>query len=128
MTTPLEEPEAGLAGERTALAWNRSGLAVVVCVAVLVRHAWPLHGTEHEVALGLIAGAVIVWCVVLAVLTLSRGKPGAYVPAEPPSSARDGRHAPAGLRRFRGGLRRTVTRRGGAGSGFVRRSGGPFGA
>jgi len=80
MTTPLEEPEAGLAGERTALAWNRSGLAVVVCVAVLVRHAWPLHGAEHEVALGLIAGAAIVWCVVLAVLTLSRGTPGSYVP------------------------------------------------
>ena len=80
MTTPLEDPETGLAAERTALSWNRSGLAVVVCVAVLLRHVWPLHGTDHEVALGVIAGAVIVWCVVLAVLTLSRGKPGAYVP------------------------------------------------
>jgi uncharacterized membrane protein YidH (DUF202 family) len=80
MTIRPEDPEAGLAGERTALAWNRSGLAVVVCVAVLLRHVWPLQGTDHEVALGLIAGAVIVWCVLLAVLTLSRGAPGAYVP------------------------------------------------
>jgi uncharacterized membrane protein YidH (DUF202 family) len=63
--------DPGLAGERTALAWNRSGLAVVVCVAVLLRHVWPLHGTDQEVALGLIAGAVVVWAVVLAVLTLA---------------------------------------------------------
>jgi uncharacterized membrane protein YidH (DUF202 family) len=63
--------DPGLAGERTALAWNRSGLAVVVCVAVLLRHVWPLHGTDQDVALGLIAGAVVVWAVVLAVLTLA---------------------------------------------------------
>jgi hypothetical protein len=80
MTTPLADPEAGLAEERTALSWNRSGLAVVVCVALLLRHVWPLHGTDQEVALGFIAGAVIVWCVVLGILTLSRGRPGSYVP------------------------------------------------
>ena len=78
--SPENAEAAGLAGERTALSWNRSGLAVVVCVAVLLRHVWPLHGTDHEVALGLIAGAVIVWCVLLAILTLSRGTPGTYVP------------------------------------------------
>ena len=64
-----------MAGERTALSWNRSGLAVVVCVAVLLRHVWPLHGTDQELALGLIAGAVVVWAVVLAVLTqATRGR------------------------------------------------------
>ena len=72
--------DAGLAGERTALAWNRSGLAVVVCVAVLLRHVWPLRGTDQEVALGLIAGAVVVWAVVLAVLTHSARAVGADVP------------------------------------------------
>ena len=58
-------PDVGLAGERTVLAWNRSGLAVVVCVAVLLRRVWPLHGTDQEVALGLIAGAVVVWACLL---------------------------------------------------------------
>jgi uncharacterized membrane protein YidH (DUF202 family) len=70
-----DAPDVGLAGERTALAWNRSGLAVVVCVAVLLRHVWPLHGTDQEVALGLIAAAVVAWTVLLAALTLSvRGR------------------------------------------------------
>jgi uncharacterized membrane protein YidH (DUF202 family) len=80
VSAPVGDPEAGLAGERTALAWNRSGLAVVVCVAVLLRHVWPLQGIDDEIALGCIAGAVIIWCVVLATLTLSRGKPGSFVP------------------------------------------------
>ena len=70
-----DPPDPGLAGERTALSWNRSGLAVVVCVAVLLRHVWPLHGTDQELALGLIAGAVVVWVVVLAALThAARGR------------------------------------------------------
>jgi len=82
MTTspdPPDAPDSGLAAERTVLAWNRSGLAVVVCVAVLLRHVWPLQGTDHEVALGLIGAAVIVWSLVFAVLMLSRGKRGPYV-------------------------------------------------
>jgi uncharacterized membrane protein YidH (DUF202 family) len=71
MASEPNQPDAGLAEERTALAWNRSGLAVVVCVAVLLRHVWPLRGTDQELALGLIAGAVVVWAVVLAVFTLA---------------------------------------------------------
>jgi uncharacterized membrane protein YidH (DUF202 family) len=73
-------PDAGLAAERTALAWNRSGLAVVVCVAVLLRHIWPLRGTDDEVALGLIGAAVIVWSALLAFFTLSRRKGDGYEP------------------------------------------------
>src|ERR1700733_3367014 len=72
--------DPGLAGERTALAWNRSGLAVGVCVAGLLRHVWPLHGTDQELALGLIAGAVVVWAVVLAVLTLAARSRDAGMP------------------------------------------------
>ena len=79
MTTLPQTPEAGLAGERTVLAWNRSGLAVLVCVAVLLRHVWPLRGTDHEVALGLIGAAVIVWCVVFMALARSRAKRGSSV-------------------------------------------------
>jgi uncharacterized membrane protein YidH (DUF202 family) len=67
-------PDVGLAAERTVLAWNRSGLAVVVCVAVLLRHVWPLRGTDHEVALGLIGAAVIVWSVVFTILARARAK------------------------------------------------------
>jgi uncharacterized membrane protein YidH (DUF202 family) len=74
-----DPPDVGLAAERTVLAWNRSGLAVVVCVAVLLRHVWPLQGTDHEVALGLIGAAVIVWSVIFAVLTLPRGERGPHV-------------------------------------------------
>jgi uncharacterized membrane protein YidH (DUF202 family) len=73
-------PDAGLAAERTALAWNRSGLAVVVCVALLLRHIWPLRGTDDEVALGLIGAAVIVWSALLAFFTLTRGKGDVYEP------------------------------------------------
>jgi uncharacterized membrane protein YidH (DUF202 family) len=80
MATVPDRQDPGLAGERTALAWNRSGLAVVVCLAVLLRHVWPLHGTDRQVALGLIAGAVVVWAVVLAVLTLSARRSGGDVP------------------------------------------------
>ena len=72
-------PDIGLAAERTVLAWNRSGLAVVVCVAVLLRHVWPLRGTDHAVALGLIGAAVIVWAVAFLVLARSRSKLGSSV-------------------------------------------------
>jgi uncharacterized membrane protein YidH (DUF202 family) len=75
-----DPPDAGLAEERTALSWNRSGLAVVVCVAVLLRHVWPLHGTDQELALALIAGAVVLWAVVLAILTLAARKRDADMP------------------------------------------------
>jgi uncharacterized membrane protein YidH (DUF202 family) len=71
VATARDTPDAGLAQERTVLAWNRSGLAVVVCVAVLLRHIWPLRGADQELALGLIAAAVVVWAVVLALLTIS---------------------------------------------------------
>lgn len=61
--------DRGLARERTHLAWTRSGLAVLVCVSVMLRHLWPLRGTEQVVALSLIAAAGIAWG--LAVLTLT---------------------------------------------------------
>jgi uncharacterized membrane protein YidH (DUF202 family) len=65
----LEDPESptpgdqGLARERTDLAWNRSGLAVLVAVAVLLRHLWPLDGYKSALALGLIAAGAAAWAV-----------------------------------------------------------------
>lgn len=64
-----EDPESpvtrdpGLARERTELAWNRSGLAVLVAVAVLLRHLWPLDGARSVVAAVLIGGGTVAWTV-----------------------------------------------------------------
>jgi hypothetical protein len=69
--------DGGLARERTILAWNRSGLAAVVCIVVLLRRLWPLHGAAQRLALGLIAAATIVWALVLlAVATAGAGRGG----------------------------------------------------
>jgi uncharacterized membrane protein YidH (DUF202 family) len=62
---------SGLARERTVLAWNRSGLALVVCTAVLLRHIWPIEGAGDLVALAAIAVATIVWAVGLLSFTTS---------------------------------------------------------
>jgi hypothetical protein len=71
---PPRPADPGLARERTALAWNRSGLAAVVCIAVLLRRIWPLHGGAEKLALGLIAAAAIVWALVLLmVITANTG-------------------------------------------------------
>jgi uncharacterized membrane protein YidH (DUF202 family) len=65
-------PDPGLAYERTVLAWNRSGLAVIVCIAVLVRHLWPLRGAGQDVALAFIAAAAVVWAVASLAFSWSR--------------------------------------------------------
>lgn len=57
----------GLAHERTDLAWNRSGLAFAVSVAVLVRRLWPLHGTDQFIALACISIGAIAWALALSV-------------------------------------------------------------
>lgn len=64
--TPEKEPiDEGLAHERTDLAWNRTGLAVVVCIAVLLRRLWPLDATGQVVALGCISAGAVAWAVAL---------------------------------------------------------------
>jgi hypothetical protein len=60
-----------LARERTVLSWNRSGLALVVCIAVLLRHLWPIQTAGELVALTGIAAAGIIWAVGLFTLTRS---------------------------------------------------------
>src|SRR5580698_6358069 len=72
MAGAVEATDGGLAQERMVLAWNRSGLAIAVCICVLLRHLWPLRGTDKYLALGLIAGAAVVWSAVLLLLTVSR--------------------------------------------------------
>lgn len=63
MARSREQADKAFVRERTILAWNRSGLAAVVCIAVLLRHIWPLRGRSQDVALGLIAAAAIAWAV-----------------------------------------------------------------
>ena len=53
--------DSGLAVERTDLAWNRSGLAGAVTVAIVVRRLWPLHGDRTVLALALIATGGVLW-------------------------------------------------------------------
>src|SRR6516164_4783037 len=72
MSAPEPPSDPGLAHERTLLAWNRSGLAVIVCIAVLLRRVWPLSSIGRDVALGLIAAAAIMWAIVLFMLSASR--------------------------------------------------------
>jgi uncharacterized membrane protein YidH (DUF202 family) len=55
MTDEGEERDSGLARERTELAWNRSGLAALVAVTVLLRRLWPLHGSKSVITFILIA-------------------------------------------------------------------------
>jgi hypothetical protein len=62
-----EPVDHGLTNERTDLAWNRSGLAFAVCVAVLVRRLWPLRGTDQFIALICISIGATAWGLALSV-------------------------------------------------------------
>lgn len=67
-----------LALERTALAWSRSGLAVVGCLAALARRFVPLRTSADRVgAFVLLAFAGFSWA---AALLLSRRRAGALDP------------------------------------------------
>ena len=68
---PASPAGSGLARERTVLSWNRSGLALVVCVAVLVRHLWPFETPGEYVSLGAIAAAGVVWAIGMLAITSS---------------------------------------------------------
>jgi hypothetical protein len=59
--SPSPPGEASLAGERTDLAWNRSGLSVLVCLVLILRRLWPLNATGVVVALACIAAGAVVW-------------------------------------------------------------------
>jgi uncharacterized membrane protein YidH (DUF202 family) len=66
-TAPDEPLDADIvsAQERTQLSWNRSGLAVLICILVLVRHLWPLDQSGKVVALALMAAGAAVYVVAL---------------------------------------------------------------
>ena len=66
-TAPDEPLDADIvsAEERTDLSWNRSGLAVLICILVLLRHLWPLDESGRVVALALMAAGAVVYAVAL---------------------------------------------------------------
>ena len=51
---PVDEDE-GMYLERTTLAWSRTGIGLLVCVAALGRRVWPLDRTDHKLALFTVA-------------------------------------------------------------------------
>ena len=51
-----EERDRGLAVERTDLAWNRSGLALLACLAIVARRFFPLDTRVDHVAAYLLLG------------------------------------------------------------------------
>jgi uncharacterized membrane protein YidH (DUF202 family) len=54
MASPIDEDDEGLAPERTALAWDRTGIAFFVAIAALGRRVWPIDEGNHGwVVLGL---------------------------------------------------------------------------
>jgi hypothetical protein len=77
MVPTRENPtDKGFARERTALAWNRSGIAVIVCVAVLLRRLWPFRSGYQLLVLGLVAVGAIAWAVaIIAVWVYESGHP-----------------------------------------------------
>ncbi|MGH9013320.1 MAG: DUF202 domain-containing protein [Acidimicrobiia bacterium] len=52
-----DDRDPGVAAERTTLAWSRSGLALLACVAVLARRFFPLDTRADHVAAFLLLGA-----------------------------------------------------------------------
>ena len=51
---PVDEDE-GMYLERTTLAWSRTGIGLLVCVAALGRRVWPLDRADHKIALFTVA-------------------------------------------------------------------------
>ena len=55
--SPLDADRApGVAAERTGLAWSRSGLALLACLAILARRFFPLDTRADHVAAFLLLG------------------------------------------------------------------------
>ena len=70
--------DLGLASERTELAWNRSGLAVLGAVVILVRRLWPLEGTTTSVVLLVTAAGAVTWAVGMMRARRAPGPPGGF--------------------------------------------------
>jgi hypothetical protein len=80
--TADDEPwrDPGLARERTALAWNRSGLALLAAVAIMLRRLWPLQGGTAVTILAVMAAGATTWAVGMFLVRRSPGSPATATP------------------------------------------------
>lgn len=69
MSEPLDEDDEGLAPERTALAWNRTGVAFLVAIAALGRKVWPIDRQNHGWAVVALGSAALVFLTSLWIAT-----------------------------------------------------------
>ncbi len=68
MAVPFDDEDTpGLAGERTDLAWNRSGLAALAAVATIAKRILDLDtSTAPTIVLVILVGGGVAWAVALA--------------------------------------------------------------
>ena len=59
MASRIAADDDGLSPERTALAWNRTGMAFVIAVAALGRRVWPIGRGNHGFVLLVLAVAAL---------------------------------------------------------------------
>lgn len=79
MTSAFDGIDEGLAGERTDLAWSRSGLSLIACGAAIARGLPTLVGTPAQPVIGLVVLALggAIWVVGSMIGRKRRGEPGA---------------------------------------------------
>jgi hypothetical protein len=86
----------GLFEERTELAWSRSGISVLVLVAVLVRRLWPL-GDAGTFAVLMVTGVGSgIWAAGMALARRDRWRPATPGTA-PPGTASPDRASPGAV-------------------------------
>lgn len=61
MSRWAHDPERGLAGERTDLAWNRTGLAMLIILGAVGRNALRVPGIASGIAVALVGVGAIAW-------------------------------------------------------------------
>lgn len=69
MGRALAADDSGLSPERTALAWNRTGMAFLVAIAAVGRRAWPIDQGNHALVLLILGAAGIAFLTSLLVAT-----------------------------------------------------------
>ena len=105
MADEIGVADPGAAQQRTDLAWTRSGLAVAVTVAIILRHLWPLTGDKAVAGFAVIAAGATLWTVTVNVGRSARHRTSGAPLGEPALPADDHRDPCTGAHRLRHQLR-----------------------